>query len=247
MLKEERSRRGRHLETRAAFTLIELLVVIAIVATLAAILFPVLVQARGKAGQCACLSHSRQIGIAATMYMQDYDGVLPLTRHASPLAGWLESVQPYVKSRGVFRCPGDASSIGWAQTQAEYEAVPIEKRLSSYYINAWLAGSQGYGHDAAVQIPASVIYVAESPDDSRSDHFHPMCWGETDPEMPGCARSPFAWNAATGETREIALRRHNDGSNYIYVDGHAMWRTWRQVWWQDRARGVYEGDFDPRQ
>jgi len=235
------------LPKKRGFTLTELLVVIAIVATLAATLFPALAQAREKAGQGACLSHARQIGLAATMYMQDNDGFLPLTRHASPLAGWLESIQPYVKNRGIFRCPSDASNIGWAQTQAEFEAPSPVKRLSSYYTNAWLAGSRGYGNDAAVQHPASVIYVAESPDDSLSDHFHPMCWGETDPEMPDCTRSQFAWDIDKGETREIALRRHNGGSNYIYVDGHAKWRTWRQVWWQDRVRGVYEGDFDPRQ
>ena len=43
--------------TAKGFTLIELLIVIAIIALLAAILFPVFAQARGKARQAVCLSN----------------------------------------------------------------------------------------------------------------------------------------------------------------------------------------------
>src|SRR5262249_39849721 len=59
------------------FTLIELLVVIAGIAILAALLFPVFAQARGKARETACLSNLRQAGLAISMYAQDYDGYYP--------------------------------------------------------------------------------------------------------------------------------------------------------------------------
>jgi prepilin-type N-terminal cleavage/methylation domain-containing protein/prepilin-type processing-associated H-X9-DG protein len=62
---------------RQGFTLIELLVVIAIIAMLAAILFPVFAQARGKARQATCQSNLKQFGLAFTMYATDYDGVFP--------------------------------------------------------------------------------------------------------------------------------------------------------------------------
>lgn len=67
---------------KKGFTLIELLVVITIIVILAAILFPVFAQAREAARQSVCLSNIRQIGMAAAMYIQDYDEVMP------PLAYW---------------------------------------------------------------------------------------------------------------------------------------------------------------
>ncbi|GIV07592.1 MAG: hypothetical protein KatS3mg017_0794 [Fimbriimonadales bacterium] len=74
---------------RCGFTLIELLVVIAIIAILAAILFPVFAQAREKARQTQCLSQNKQIGVAAMMYVQDYDETFPLAENQLIPPAWL--------------------------------------------------------------------------------------------------------------------------------------------------------------
>ncbi|MEA3347301.1 MAG: prepilin-type N-terminal cleavage/methylation domain-containing protein [Candidatus Auribacterota bacterium] len=64
----------RSIPTRQGFTLIELLTVIAIISVLAAILLPVLGQAREKAKQVVCLSNISQLGKAWMMYARDYGG-----------------------------------------------------------------------------------------------------------------------------------------------------------------------------
>src|SRR5579871_6893304 len=94
-----------------AFTLIELLVVIAIIAILAAILFPVFAQAKEAAKKTSCLSNTKQMGLAVTMYAGDNDDnyfwqpwpggqnpdwYLPIQQ---PSVGWYDLLQPYIKSQ----------------------------------------------------------------------------------------------------------------------------------------------------
>jgi prepilin-type N-terminal cleavage/methylation domain-containing protein len=117
---------------RSAFTLIELLVVIAIIAILAAILFPVFARAREAARKSVCISNTKQIGLGALMYVQDYDETFPwlmmMGRSNSGLdetTGFTTSkvsagppdlrnvrgmsmeynFQPYTKNIGIFLCP----------------------------------------------------------------------------------------------------------------------------------------------
>jgi prepilin-type N-terminal cleavage/methylation domain-containing protein/prepilin-type processing-associated H-X9-DG protein len=98
-----------------AFTLVELLVVIAIIATLAAILFPVLSRAREAAKKAGCLSNSRQLTLGVVMYSSDVDDVLPPVASAANYPVWVDLVQPYIRDVRVRVCPddlGDSQSYG---------------------------------------------------------------------------------------------------------------------------------------
>ena len=124
--------------TRKAFTLIELLVVIAILAILAAILFPVFAQAREKARQSVCVSNTRQLNLAYTLYIQDNDERMP-TLWQEPQGGiyilahdvW-DLIYPYSKSTGIFYCP-DHPQKGCTYHAGVYKALITDPCLGYGY------------------------------------------------------------------------------------------------------------------
>lgn len=110
--------------------------VTAVIALLAAILFPAFAQAREAARKASCLSNLKQLGSAARMYMDDYEGALyhhheqwvlddgtqveslPATVAGCSGGGagnsnaekpWAIFFQPYLKSRQALFCPSDPS------------------------------------------------------------------------------------------------------------------------------------------
>lgn len=131
---------------RRGFTLIELLTVIAIIAVLAGLLFPVFMTARGKAREITCVSNLRQIGLAIRMYAQDYDDIYPWAVDATdkytpqiwdpypdfqaqiPFMPMIHEVlQPYIRSKNLFRCPSDTG-----YDVEDFTGVPLDARPSSF-------------------------------------------------------------------------------------------------------------------
>jgi prepilin-type N-terminal cleavage/methylation domain-containing protein/prepilin-type processing-associated H-X9-DG protein len=220
----------RFKRTARGFTLIELLIVIAILTVLAAILFPVLAQAKERARRASCLSNGRQLGLAFLQYAQDFDEFYPLTVHAGDGFSWTQTIDPYLRNKQVFRCPGDLSA-NWNH--------PTTPRKTSYFLNNYMPGTGPYGKMSSIASPTNVVYIAESADDKTRDHFHPDQWG---------GATNFAWDAGRDETTEIALRRHQEGFNTVYADGHSKWARWRMLWksgeatLQEKLGAFYPGE-----
>jgi prepilin-type N-terminal cleavage/methylation domain-containing protein/prepilin-type processing-associated H-X9-DG protein len=219
---------------RDGFTLVELLVVIAIIAILVSILFPVFAQAREKARQASCLSNQRQLGMGFLQYFQDNDEMFPHVKGDSP---WTMTLQPYIKGQSLLRCSDDDSAL-WEDT--------VKPRATSYSLNGYLApgnsrDTQGgnFPEIASIQRPASLIFLAESAKTFGGNYFHAHVWN---PPATG------HWNAVTGRATDIDTDRHSGGFNATYLDGHAKWAKWEQVWLRDSSfEPPLKGNFDPRQ
>ncbi|MBV9865565.1 MAG: DUF1559 domain-containing protein [Abitibacteriaceae bacterium] len=142
---------------RKGFTLIELLVVIAIIAILAAILFPVFAKARENARRASCQSNMKQVGLGIMQYAQDYDEQMVLIRQNfanTCSAPWGELVQPYMKSKAVFKCLSNKTATVVSCSD------PTARVFTDYQANGtWFgprAASTGFGYDRPLDM-ASVV------------------------------------------------------------------------------------------
>jgi len=215
------------------FTLIELLVVIAIIAILAAILFPVFAKVREKARQTSCLSNEKQLGLAFVQYSNDNDEQLPyglIGANTHPWAGqgWANQIYPYVKSKGVFKCPDD--TLGGSNISYAYNNDLVWTNNGYTWGGANLAGFTA---------PAKTVLLFEC---SNTRTVDPSQFEQSDPVGNGSSNLYSAlilrtgWLGAGNNTYTsgeaigtsdgnygAATGLHTDGSNFLLCDGHAKW------------------------
>ena len=228
-------RRARGLVGTKAFTLIELLVVIAIIAILAAILFPVFARARENARRSSCQSNMKQIGLGILQYVQDYDEKFPPRRgtNTSGNAGdqWMGSIASYTKSAQIFQCPSDSSDIGTGLRDPGYSDYFYNSLLSSVNTARLPAtsliimnGEASLGPNGGVNNYEGDIQDGchnDTPGDEVGKLGHCHAGGDDAtfsqvPPAPAGLGNPSSSNSGRA-------RRHLEGANWGFVDGHVKW------------------------
>ena len=243
---------GRGSRGAAGFTLLELLVNMAVIATLAALLLPVFVQAREEVRRAVCTSNVRQIMHGMMQYAQDHDERTMPAYHG-PGGGavlWNQMVQPYLKSTQVFACPsnldlataaGRSSASSWA---APGGAVPPFH--TSYVLN-WRMGSlqnQAVGRPlASMANPATTVALTDGGTRASAPLPH------VTPSTPRKGGSWLLWTADfPGVTEESNSEwagpsiRHRETGVVGFADGHVKpmrAETWYYVGspWLEPALG----------
>ena len=200
------------MRAKRGFTLIELLVVIAIIAILAAILFPVFAKARERARQAGCISNQKQIVIAAKMFADDWEGVLPYVGTYTDTNGWFYGnswedhgnwslgdgpIYDYVRAgQEVYKCPAirnqDAPSYSWNRHLSHLAEAMVQFPTTCPLIWDGVAGRL-----SAPGIPL------DQQDSSKEESF--LFWPY------GSADGPLG----------LATSRHAGGLILGFLDGHA--------------------------
>ncbi len=216
---------GRPMRSARAFTLIELLVVIAIIAILAAVLFPVFAQARKRASATACLDYTSQFAKAAYLYTGDYNDKFPCYINFVQGGQWIirlwwDTLQPYVKSTEVYRCPtagapdesngaGDTNPYGrsiWGSVKHQWQFAGYR---GSHTTNGWMYGpGTSTGHTNGV----SLTIVREP---THTMLFSDGVWVDAWPEHTGTL------DPSRDNVGRIFIDRHGGGVNVAFTDGHA--------------------------
>jgi len=201
---------------RRAMSLLELLVVVAIVGMLIALLLPAVQAAREAARRSQCANNLRQIGVVFHLYLDTHDGQFPRSSHSAMAfreKPWGYAIAPYIDPtakpvagvlpaslmNSVYRCPSDERREA---TQWSYgKNVWFELRPSETGSVSGVREGPTYWWLRCVPCTSRTVLVGEIEGGAMPDHVMAHFW-------------------YFGGTPEVAKDRHEEVSNYLWVDSH---------------------------
>ena len=230
-----------------AFTLIELLVVIAIIAILAAMLLPALARSKQQAQGIQCMSNTKQLLLAWTLYASDNQDVLAnnIPGDASSTGGWVYGIMsweygnidntnwvkmmegqigPYAKNPGIYHCPAD-------QSVAPGLNGPRVRSVSMCFCvgNNGTNGARGIANQtypdewpnffvmSDFKIPSMSWVFDDEHPDSINDGF--MCPPSGDDDFYGPGGANPEWG-------DMAASYHAGAAGFSFADGHSEIHKW---------------------
>lgn len=205
----------------------------ATIATLAALLLPVLNRTKVRAQQANCLSNLRQLGFAWTLYKDDNGGLLAQSYPVNNPYVWVQGrmtnaveavdagliragkLYPYNQNVSIYHCPTDTGVLIGGTTVPAVRSYSMNSFMGGRDASVPLVPSSAIGYvpffarEGDVPHPSRLFVLLDEDERSINDGFF-----VTDP----MARIWYDFPT-------VSAHRHNFSGILTFADGHgAIWR-----------------------